>query len=153
MIPYFKGLKVFKFVLLLVLIHCLLPMKKHNFSAGPSILTPSVLEQAAQAVVDLNNSGLSILEISHRRQDFVSILESTKKMVLEVMKLENKDFQVLFLQGGASIVCCRILLKINSRNGKAAYVNTGTWAKNPMCAAKCLGEVIECASSKYRKYN
>lgn len=153
MIPYFKGLKVFKFVLLLVLIHCLLPMKKHNFSAGPSILTPSVLEQAAQAVVDLNNSGLSILEISHRSQDFVSILESTKKMVLELMNLENKGYQVLFLQGGASMEFCRIPQNLLSINGKAAYVNTGTWANNAMNEAKYFGEVIEIASSKDRKYN
>ena len=77
-------------------------MKKHNFSAGPCILPEGVLEQASKAVIDFNNDDLSLLEISHRSQPFVEVIEKAKQLTLELLELQNKGYQVLFLQGGAS---------------------------------------------------
>ena len=75
--------------------------KKHNFSAGPSILPQEVFEQASQAVLNLNDSGLSILEISHRSKDFIAIMEQAVGLVRELLNVPDTH-DVLFLQGGAS---------------------------------------------------
>ena len=77
-------------------------MKKHNFSAGPCILPEEVLQQASKAVIDFNNDDLSLLEISHRSKPFVDVIEKAKQLTLEILDLENKGYQVLFLHGGAS---------------------------------------------------
>ena len=76
--------------------------KKHNFSAGPCILPQVVFAEASQAVLDFNNSGLSILEISHRSKDFVDVMEEARNSALELLGLEGKGYKALFLQGGAS---------------------------------------------------
>ena len=78
-------------------------MKKHNFSAGPSILPQSVFEKASQAVLDLDGMGLSILEISHRSKEFISIMERARALALELAGLTDKGYKALFLQGGASL--------------------------------------------------
>jgi len=77
-------------------------MKKHNFSAGPCILPQEVFQKSAQAVLDFNNSGLSILEISHRSKDFVDVMENARELALELLGLQGKGYKALFLQGGAS---------------------------------------------------
>ena len=77
-------------------------MKKHNFSAGPCILPEEVLQQASKSVIDFNNDDLSLLEISHRSKPFVDVIENAKLLTLELLGLENKGYQVLFLHGGAS---------------------------------------------------
>ena len=77
-------------------------MKKHNFSAGPCILPQEVFQKASQAVLDFNNSGLSILEISHRSKDFVDVMENARELALELLDLQGKGYKALFLQGGAS---------------------------------------------------
>jgi len=128
-------------------------MKIHNFSAGPSILAPEVMQQAAAAVVNLDNSGLSILEISHRSTAFLSILAEAKSLVLELLNLSASEYKVLFLQGGASMEFLRIPMNLMQVNGKAAYLNTGTWADKAIEEAKAFGTVIEVASSKPHQFN
>lgn len=128
-------------------------MKKHNFSAGPSILPAEVLEKASQAVLDFNGMGLSLIEISHRSPEFVEILETAKSLVLELLDLNDKGYSVLFLQGGASMEFVRIAYNLLSLNGKAGYVNTGTWANNAQNEAVFLGEIAEIASSKDQDYS
>ena len=78
-------------------------MKKHNFSAGPCILPKSVMDQASEAVRELDGSGLSLIEISHRSPAFVSIMEEARRLAIELLGLENKGYHALFLQGGASM--------------------------------------------------
>lgn len=126
-------------------------MKKHNFSAGPSILPDSVFKEASQAVIDFNGSGLSILEMSHRSKDFVAVMDQARSVSLELLGLENKGYQALFLQSGASIQFT--MLAQNLLENKAAYLNTGTWANNAIKEARFFGEVVEVASSKDKNYN
>ncbi|HSP12675.1 MAG TPA: 3-phosphoserine/phosphohydroxythreonine transaminase [Salegentibacter sp.] len=126
-------------------------MKKHNFSAGPCILPQEVFQQASQAILDFNNSGLSILEISHRSADFVSVMEEARSLSLKLLGLEGKGYQALFLQGGASMQF--LMTAYNLLEKKAAYLNTGTWASKAIKEAKIFGEVIEVASSKDQNFN
>lgn len=126
-------------------------MKIHNFSAGPSILPQSVFQQAASAVLNFNNSGLSILEISHRSKDFVAVMEQARELALELLNLQNKGYTALFLQGGASLQF--VMVAQNLLNTKAGYINTGTWSNNAIKEAKFFGEMVEVASSKDKNYN
>ena len=128
-------------------------MKKHNFSAGPSILAPEVIQKAAEAVVDFEGMGLSLIEISHRSPEFVSVINKARALVLELLDLEDKGYSVLFLQGGASMEFVRVAYNLLSDNGKAGYVNTGTWANNAQNEASFIGEIIEVASSKDKNYS
>lgn len=128
-------------------------MKKHNFSAGPSILPTEVLKKASQAVLDFNGMGLSLIEISHRSPEFVEIIETARSLVLELLDLKDKGYSVLFLQGGASMEFVRVTYNLLSVNGKAGYVNTGTWANNAQNEASFLGKIIEIASSKDQNYS
>ena len=127
-------------------------MKKHNYSAGPCILPQEVFEKAAQAVLNFNNSGLSILEISHRSADFVAVMEEARALVLELLGLERKGYQALFLQGGASLEFLRVPQNLMNINGKAAYLDTGTWANGAIKEAKAFGETTVVASSKEANY-
>src|SRR5690625_3199331 len=120
-------------------------MKKDNFGAGPCILPPSVFEQASQAVLDFNESGLSLLEISHRSPAFTEVIEEAQETILELTGLKNKGYYPLFLQGGASTQF--LMVAYNLLQNKAAYLNTGRWASNAIKEAKLFGEVIEVASS------
>lgn len=127
-------------------------MKKHNFSAGPSILPQEVFEKAAQAVLDFNNSGLSILEISHRSKDFVAVMEEARALVLELLGLEGKGYQVLFLSGGASLEFLRVPYNLMKMHGKAAYLDTGTWAAGAIKEARQFGDTMVIGSSKVDNY-
>lgn len=126
-------------------------MKKHNFSAGPSILPEEVLKKASEAVLNFNNDNLSLLEISHRSKPFVAVMDKAMSLVLELLNLENKGYKVLFLQGGASTQF--LMTASNLLNKKAAYLNTGTWADKAIKEAKLFGELLEVASSKDQNYN
>ena len=128
-------------------------MKKHNYSAGPCILPQEVFEKAAQAVLDFNNSGMSILEISHRSKDFVAVMDEARALVLELLGLEGKGYQALFLQGGASLEFLMVPSNLMKVNGKAAYLDTGTWANNAIKEAKLFGQTDVVASSKEQNYN
>ncbi len=121
-------------------------MKKHNFSAGPCILPPEVILKASEAVLNFNGSGLSLIEISHRSKDFVAVMDKARSLALELLGLENKGYQALFLQGGASLQF--IMTAYNLLEKKAGYLNTGTWSDKAIKEAKLFGEVIEVGSSK-----
>ena len=125
-------------------------MKKHNFCAGPSILPREVIEQTAQAVLDFNGSGLSILEISHRSKDFQAVLDEAVALFKELLNIPE-GYSVLFLGGGASTQFC--MVPYNFLEKKAAYLNTGVWAKKALKEAKAFGEVVEVASSAETTYN
>jgi len=127
-------------------------MKIHNFSAGPSILPQDVLKKASEAVLNFNNSGLSLIEISHRTPAFVSVLNEARSLALELAGLQNKGYTALFLQGGASMEFVRVAFNLLNINGKAGYINTGTWADNAIKEASFFGEIIEIASSKDSGY-
>ncbi|MAM18124.1 MAG: 3-phosphoserine/phosphohydroxythreonine transaminase [Christiangramia sp.] len=126
-------------------------MKKHNFSAGPCILPQEVFQEASEAILDFNNSGLSIMEISHRSAGFVSVMEEARELALELLGLNNKGYKALFLQGGASMQF--LMTAYNLLNKKAAYLNTGTWSSKAIKEAELFGEVIEVASSKDQNFN
>ena len=126
-------------------------MKKHNFSAGPCILPQEVLLKASGAVMDCNNSGLSLIEISHRSKDFVEVMEKARSLALELLGLEGKGYKALFLQGGASLEF--LMIAYNLLETKAGYLNTGTWSDKAVKEAKLFGEIIEVGSSKDENYN
>ena len=126
-------------------------MKKHNFSAGPSILADEVISKASKSVIELNNIGLSLIEISHRSPDFVAIMEKARELSLELLNLDKEKYTALFLQGGASLQF--LMSAYNLLETKAAYINTGSWSDKAIKEAKLLGEVHEIASSKSKNYN
>jgi phosphoserine aminotransferase len=127
-------------------------MKKHNYSAGPCILPQEVLEKSAQAILNFNDLGLSLLEISHRSTDFVAVMEEARTLVLELLGLEGKGYKALFLHGGASLEFLMIPYNLMKQNGKAAYLDTGTWASGAIKEAKAFGETVVVASSKQENY-
>ena len=127
-------------------------MKKHNYSAGPCILPQEVFEKSAQAILNFNNLDLSILEISHRSKDFVAVMEEARALVLELLGLEGKGYQALFLHGGASLEFLMVPYNLMKDNGKAAYLDTGTWASGAIKEAKYFGETVTVASSKAENY-
>ena len=128
-------------------------MKKHNYSAGPCILPQEVFEKSAQAILNFNNSDLSILEISHRSKDFVAVMDEARALVLELLGLEGKGYQALFLHGGASLEFLMVPYNLMKVDGKAAYLDTGTWANNAIKEAKHFGETVVVGSSKEQNYN
>jgi len=120
---------------------------KHNFGAGPGILPHEVLKQAAEAVVDLNGTGLSLLEISHRSADFEAVLDEAVKLVKELLEVPE-GYSVLFLQGGASTQFVMVPYNLLPSTGKAAYLESGVWANKALKEAKYFGEVEIVATSK-----
>ncbi len=126
-------------------------MKIHNFSAGPCILPQEVLLKASAAVMDLDNSGLSLVEISHRSPAFVQVMEKARSLALELLGLEGKGYKALFLQGGASLEF--LMVAYNLLETKAGYLNTGTWSDKAIKEAKLFGEIVEVGSSKDKNFN
>lgn len=127
-------------------------MKKHNFYAGPAILPAEVLEQASNAIIDFDNMGLSLLEISHRCKAFEAVMEEGQSLVKELMGLSD-EYAVLFLTGGASSQFFMIPMNLLNENEKACYVNTGVWAKGAIKEAKLFGQTEVIASSEQQQYN
>ena len=128
-------------------------MKKHNFSAGPCILPQDVLKKASEAVIDFDGLGLSLIEISHRSEHFVAVIEKARQLALELLGLENKGYTALFLHGGASTEFLLTPYNLMKVNGKAAYTNTGTWSVKAIKEAKLFGEVIVVGSSEDKNYS
>lgn len=120
-------------------------MKKHNFYAGPSILSPYTIKNTAEAVLDFAGTGLSILEVSHRSKEFQAVIDEAAALVKELLEVPE-GYQVLFLGGGASMQFC--MVPFNLLKKKAAYLETGTWAVNAIKEAKLFGEVDVVGSSK-----
>ena len=124
-------------------------MKKHNFSAGPSILSEYTIKNAAAAVENFAGTGLSILEVSHRGKEFVAVNDEARALIKELLDVPA-GYEVVFLGGGASMQFC--MVPFNLLNKKASYLDTGTWASNAIKEAKLFGEVDVVASSKEANY-
>ncbi len=127
-------------------------MKKHNFSAGPSVLNQKVLQKASKAVIELDDTGLSILEISHRSKNFNSIITQAKLLLRELMHIP-KEYEILFLQGGASLQFYMSALNFTTKNGTCGYVDTGTWSSKAIKEAERISKTSIIASSKDKNYN
>jgi phosphoserine aminotransferase len=123
----------------------------HNFNAGPSILPRTVFEQAAQAILDYNNTGLSILELGHRTETFQAVMDEAIALVKELMQLDA-DHEVLFLHGGASTQFFQVPMNLLNENEVAAYTDTGVWATKALKEAQLYGHVEVVCSSKEANY-
>jgi phosphoserine aminotransferase len=126
--------------------------KIHNFSAGPSILPQEVFQEASQAVLDFNGTGLSLLEMSHRSKEFVAVMDEARALVKEIYNLSD-DYEVMFLQGGASLGFLISAYNLQGANKKGAYISTGAWASKALKEGKWVGEAVEVATSKPENYN
>lgn len=124
-------------------------MKKHNFFAGPCILSEYTIKNTADAVIDFAGMGLSILEISHREKEFVAVVDEARALFKELLNIPD-GYEVIFLGGGASLQFC--MVPFNLLEKKAAYLETGTWAKNAIKEAKLFGEVDVVASSADKNF-
>ena len=124
-------------------------MKKHNFYAGPSILSQYTINKTAEAIHDFAGTGLSILEISHRSKEFTAVIEEAQQLFKELLDIPQ-GYHVLFLGGGASLQFC--MVPFNLLKSKAAYLDTGTWANKAIKEAKLFGQVDVVASSKPDNY-
>ena len=124
-------------------------MRKHNFSAGPSILAPEVFQKASKALLDFEGTGLSVIEISHRSPEFVRVIERARALALEIAGLDY-SYTTLFLQGGASMQF--LMVPYNLLETKAAYIDTGTWANKAEKEAALFGNAEVIASSKADGY-
>lgn len=125
-------------------------MKKHNFSAGPSILPREVIEKTSEAILDFNGSGLSILEVSHRSAGFQAVIDEAVALFKELLNIPE-GYSVLFLGGGASLQFA--MIPFNFMEKKAAFLNTGVWASKALKEAKGFGEAVEVATSKDANFN
>lgn len=125
-------------------------MKKHNFYAGPSILSEYTIKNTAEAVLDFAGTGLSLLEVSHRGKEFVAVNDEARALVKELLAVPETH-EVIFLGGGASMQFC--MIPYNLLKKKASYLDTGTWASKAIKEAKLLGEVEVVASSKDKNYS
>ena len=123
----------------------------HNFNAGPSVLPKEVFEQASQAVLDFNESGLSILEIGHRSALFQPVMDEAVTLVKELMQLDT-DHEVLFLHGGASTQFMQVPMNLLNENEIASYTETGTWANKAIKEARLFGHVEIAGSAKETNY-
>ncbi len=132
--------------------HQLCNMEIHNFSAGPCILPPEVMQEASQAVLDFNGMGLSLIEISHRSKEFVAVMEEARSLVRSLLGLPDR-FDVLFLQGGASLGFLTAAYNFLPEGGAAAYVDTGTWANKAIKEAQHAGTAHVIGSSKATNYD
>ena len=129
-------------------------MKKtgiHNFNAGPSVLPAEVFEEASQAVINFNDTGLSILEIGHRTPLFQPVMDEARGLVRELMQLDN-DHEVLFLHGGATTQFMQVPMNLLNENELAAYTETGAWAAKAINEAKLFGHVEIAGSSKQNNF-
>lgn len=124
----------------------------HNFNGGPSVLPKVVFEEASGAVLNYNNTGLSILEMGHRTKEFQAIMDEARSLVRELMDLDN-DHEVLFLHGGASTQFMQVPMNLLNENETAAYGDTGVWSSKAIKEAKLFGNVEIACSSKEGGYN
>lgn len=125
-------------------------MKKHNFNAGPCVLPQPAIESAIEAIRDFDGTGIGILEISHRTPGWERIMQETDQLWRELLDIPE-NYAVLFLGGGASTQFFH--LPANLLNKKAAYVQTGVWAKKAIKEAKFYGDVEVLASSEDKNYS
>lgn len=128
-------------------------MKKvHNFSAGPAVLPQAAIEESIKGLQDFKGTGLPVVSISHRSKEWEETMNDAKALVRELFKVPD-TYEVLFLQGGASLQFAMVPYNLMPEGGKAAYMNTGTWAKKAIKEAKRFGEVDVVASSEEKNFN
>ena len=144
-----KRLLIFTFAKVLINLSKNRNMKKYNFGAGPSILPQEVMKATAEACVDFQGMGLSLMEISHRTKEFQAVMDEAQALFKELLNIPE-GYSVLFVGGGASLEFC--MVPFNLFEKKAAYLNTGVWAKKALKEAKVFGEVVEVASSADANY-
>jgi len=125
-------------------------MKKHNFNPGPSILPEFTLEKTAEAVLDLDGTGLSVMSISHRSKEFIEIIREAKSLIKELLDIPD-GYSILFLGSGASLQFA--MVPYNFLYKKATYLNTGSWASKAIKEAGFFGEVVVVASSKDKNFS
>ncbi len=123
----------------------------HNFNAGPSILPQQVFQQASQAVLNYNNTGLSILEIGHRTSTFQAVMDEARALVKELMQLDD-NHEVLFLHGGASTQFMQVPMNLLDDKKTAAYADTGVWGQKAIKEAKLYGNVEVVCTGKESNY-
>ena len=125
----------------------------YNFSAGPSCLPEEVLKECAAEMLDYNGTGQSVMEMSHRSKAYEPIIEDAEKMVRKLMNVPE-NYKVLFVQGGGSTQFAMVAQNLGIKNKKAAYIETGVWAKKAAAEAKKLGIAVDViASSKDKNYS
>ena len=124
----------------------------HNFNAGPSILPKEVFEEASRAVLNFNDTGLSILEIGHRTDAFKAVMEEAISLVKELMKLDDQH-EVLYLHGGASTQFFQVPMNLLNEKEIAAYTDTDIWGAKAIKEARLFGHVEVVCSSKDALYN
>jgi phosphoserine aminotransferase len=124
----------------------------YNYSAGPSMLPLAVLEKAQKEMVNYANSGMSVMEISHRSGLFTEIITQAEQLLRKLMNIPE-NYKVLFLQGGASQQFAMVPLNLLTKSGKADYINTGSWSKKAIKEAKKYGEISVIASSEDANYS
>ncbi len=129
-----------------------MPERIYNFSAGPATLPYSVLEEAAQDIVNFKDKGIGLIEMSHRSKEFMAVADETEDLVRELLEVP-KNYKVLFLQGGASSQFFMIPMNLLGAGKKATYLNTGTWAKKAIKEAKLFGNIDVAYSSEESTFN
>ena len=127
-------------------------MKMHNFNSGPSILPPEVLQQSAEAILNYNNIGLSILEIGHRSSWFQQVIDEAIALVKELMQL-GEEHEVLFLHGGATTQFMQVPMNLLDEKATAAYCDNGIWGNKAIKEARLFGNVNVVASSKDKNHS
>lgn len=125
--------------------------RAYNFNAGPSAMPESVLREAQAEFLDYKNTGMSVIEISHRSPEYAALHQDTKDMLRKLMNIPE-DYEILFLQGGGSTQFLMVAANFLTKK-YGAYVNTGVWAKKAMAEAKFYGEAYEAASSANRNHS
>ncbi len=127
-------------------------VRPHNFSAGPSILPQPVIEQASEALRDFAGTGLSLIEVSHRGKEFEAVMAKAQQLVKDLLGVPD-GYDVLFLQGGASLGFHMVPMNLMRVGGKTAYANTGEWATRAIKDAKLVGDTVVVASSEDKNFN
>ncbi len=125
--------------------------RAYNFNAGPSAMPESVLKEAQAEFLNYKDTGMGIIEMSHRSSEYAAMHQETKDLLRELMEIPDK-YEILFLQGGGSTQFMMVAANFLTK-GRAAYVNTGVWAKKAMAEAKFFGEAYEAASSADRNHS
>ena len=124
----------------------------YNFSPGPATLPVEVLQEAAKDIVNYKETGIGLIEMSHRSKEFMEVAETTEKLLRELMNIPE-NYKVLFLQGGASSQFFMIPMNFLGKGKKATYLNTGTWSKKAIKEAKLFGDIDVAYSSEDQKFN
>jgi len=126
-------------------------MKLHNFNSGPSILPPAVMQKAAEAIMDFEGSGLSILEIGHRTALFQDVMHQAIQSVKSLMQIGD-DYEVLFLHGGATTQFMQVPMNLLDENGLAAICDNGVWGNKAVKEAGLFGPVKVVSDTADKKH-